>query len=159
MVYLPVSVEGCCPVKNGIMATDGLDLWHSKLTWSSEGQPVVENRVMGIKGVCAFDLVPDSDVILVITVSITSVLAFLKATSTGQPYLPKMLAIFWERNRPSLSLTSILLVLLFSSFKSQSEWLGVCLLYFLHQVSTHASNGMPFHLCQVAFLVATIINL
>jgi hypothetical protein len=69
MVYLPGSVEGFCTVKDGIVATDGLDLWHSKLTWNSEGQPVVENRVLGIKGVCALDVAPHSDAILAITVS------------------------------------------------------------------------------------------
>ncbi|XP_023711134.1 uncharacterized protein LOC111866425 isoform X3 [Cryptotermes secundus] len=71
MVYLPGSVEGCCTVKDGIVATDGLDLWHSKLTWSSEGQPVVENRVLGIKGVCALDVVPHSDAILAVTLHLT----------------------------------------------------------------------------------------
>lgn len=69
IVYLPGSVEGYCPVKGGIMATDGLDLWHSKLTWSNRGQPTVENRVMGIKGACALDQFPDTDVIILVTVS------------------------------------------------------------------------------------------
>jgi hypothetical protein len=69
MVYLPGSVERCCTVKDGIVATDGLDLWHSKLTWSSEGQPVVENRMLGIKGVCALAVVPHSEAILAVTVS------------------------------------------------------------------------------------------
>jgi hypothetical protein len=69
MVYLPGSVEGCCTVKDGLITTDGLDIWHSKLTWCGEGQPVVENRMVGIKGVCAFDVVPRSDTILAATVS------------------------------------------------------------------------------------------
>ncbi|XP_021931783.1 uncharacterized protein LOC110835652 isoform X3 [Zootermopsis nevadensis] len=71
MVYLPGSVEECLPVKDGIVATDVVDLWHSKLTKGSGGQPVVENRVTGIKGVCAMDLVPDSDFILVVTLHLT----------------------------------------------------------------------------------------
>lgn len=69
MVYLPGSVEGCCTVKDGIVTTDGLDLCHSKLTLCGEGQPVVENRVLGIKGVCALDVIPHSDIILAVTVS------------------------------------------------------------------------------------------
>jgi hypothetical protein len=69
MVYLPGSVEGCCSVKDGTITTDGLDLCHSKLTWCGEGQPVVENRVLGIKGVCGLDVVPQSDIILAVTVS------------------------------------------------------------------------------------------
>jgi hypothetical protein len=71
MAYLPGCVEGCCAVKDGIMATDGLELWHSKVTRSSEGELVSENMVTGIKGVCALDLVPDSDFILAVTVSTT----------------------------------------------------------------------------------------
>jgi hypothetical protein len=69
VVYLPGSVEGWCTVKDGIITTDGLDLWYSKLTWHGEGQPVMENRVLGIKGVCALDVVPHSDIILAVTVS------------------------------------------------------------------------------------------
>lgn len=69
MMYLPGSVEGYCPVKDGLVATDGLDLWHSKLTWNNGGQPTVENRVMGVKGACVLDMLPDTDIILVVTVS------------------------------------------------------------------------------------------
>lgn len=89
MVYLPGSVEECLPVKDGIVATDVVDLWHSKLTKGSGGQPVVENRVTGIKGVCAMDLVPDSDFILVVTVSNVILPHF-----TAYQYLPMRLANF-----------------------------------------------------------------
>jgi len=83
MVYLPGSVEGYCPVKDGIMATDGLDLWHSKLTWSNGGQPAMENSVMGIKGVCALDVFPDTDAIIVVTVSTVKMLQHL--THSAEP--------------------------------------------------------------------------
>jgi hypothetical protein len=77
MVYMPGSVHGYLPVKDGVVATNGLDLWHSKFSRGSEGQPIVENSMTGIKGACAMDLVPDSDFILVVTVSTVVILPHL----------------------------------------------------------------------------------
>ncbi|KAJ4444627.1 hypothetical protein ANN_06423 [Periplaneta americana] len=55
MMFLPGCVEDFCAVKNGIMTADGVDLWHSKFTWNKEGKAVMENRKIGMKGVCAVD--------------------------------------------------------------------------------------------------------
>jgi hypothetical protein len=118
MVYLPGSVEGCFPVKDGIVATDGSDLWHSKLTRDSEGQPVVENSMTGIKGVCAMDLVPDSDFILVVTVSTVIILLHLIGPTGNLLECPYSLAIFthkackfWVGNRLTVSLANFRLSL------------------------------------------------
>ncbi|XP_069684875.1 uncharacterized protein [Periplaneta americana] len=71
MMFLPGCVEDFCAVKNGIMTADGVDLWHSKFTWNKEGKAVMENRKIGMKGVCAVDQVPGSDLILAVTVHLT----------------------------------------------------------------------------------------
>ncbi|KAJ9583802.1 hypothetical protein L9F63_021852, partial [Diploptera punctata] len=67
MVYLPGSVETYCLVKEGIIVADGIDLWYSKLCSSSERKITLENRMIGIKGVCAVCSVHNSELILAIT--------------------------------------------------------------------------------------------
>ncbi|KAJ9597052.1 hypothetical protein L9F63_027057, partial [Diploptera punctata] len=71
MVYLPGSVESYCLVKEGIIVADGIDLWYSKLCSSSERKITLENRMIGIKGVCAVCSVHNSELILAITVYFT----------------------------------------------------------------------------------------
>lgn len=67
MIYLPASVETYCLVKDGIIVADGIDLSYSKLCMNNERKITLENKIIGVKGICAVCPVPNSEFILAIT--------------------------------------------------------------------------------------------
>ena len=67
VIYLPASVETYCLAYQGIILADDVDLWYSKFCMNNK-KIMLENRKIGVKGICAICPIPNSEHILGITV-------------------------------------------------------------------------------------------